>query len=334
MEVGDGMGTLLITRSEVARLLDLGTCIRAVEDAFRAHGEGRAPAPAIVGLDVPDGGFHIKGGLLMAGRPYFAAKTNANLPHNRARFGLPTIQGTIVLHDAGNGRPLAVMDSIEISILRTGAATAVAARYLARPRAAIAALAGCGEQGRVQLRALAKVLPLERARVWDVDRSRSERLCEDLASELGIEIEAIDDFGAAAMNADVCVTCTPSRDFILGRDDVRPGTFVAGVGADHPHKRELHPALLAASTFVVDVLEQCAVLGDLHHALEAGALTRQGVHAELGAVVAGRAPGRTSEEEITVFDSTGMALQDVAAAAVVYERALEVGVGRVIDFGS
>ncbi|HEX9730065.1 MAG TPA: ornithine cyclodeaminase family protein [Gemmatimonadales bacterium] len=330
---GIATDTVLLTRGEVAELLDLDTCIGAVEAAFRMHGEGRTPDPAIMGVQVPDGGFHTKGGLLDLGRSYFAAKTNANFMHNRTRFGLPTIQGTIVLHDAENGRVLAVMDSIEISILRTGAATAVAARFLARPDSARVAVAGCGAQGHVQLRALSRVLPLERAFVWDLDRSRAERMASDLAPELRCEIAVVDDFAAAAREADVCITCTPSEEFVLRRADVRPGTFVAGVGVDNPHKKELEPALLAAGTVVVDVLDQCATIGDLHHALDAGVMTRAAVHAELGSVVAGRATGRTRDDEVTVFDSTGMALQDVAAAAVVYERAVESGVGRVIDFG-
>ncbi len=327
-------GTLVLTRSEVAALLDLDACIQAVEGAFRLHGEGRAPDPAIIGVHVPAGGFHTKAGVLDLGRPYFAAKTNANFMNNRTQFGLPTIQGTIVLHDAENGYPLAVMDSIEISIQRTGAATAVAARYLARADSSVAAVAGCGEQGRVQLRAVAGVLPIRCAHVWDIEKARAERLAAELEGELGFGISAVDDFAAAARGADVCITCTPSSEYILGPDDVRPGTFVAGVGADDPHKKELEPALLAASTVVVDVLEQCATIGDLHHALEVGVMTRAQVHAELGAVVAGVKPGRTNEEEIAVFDSTGMALQDTAAAVVVYERALEVGAGQLIDFDS
>lgn len=327
-------GTLVLTRREVAALLDLDDCIRAVEAAFRAHGEGRAQDPAIASVHVPNGGFHVKAGLLDVGRSYFAAKTNANFMENRARLGLPTIQGTIVLHDAGNGVALAVMDSIEISIRRTGAATAVAARLLARPGSSVVLVCGCGEQGRVQLLALARVLPLQVAFVWDRERTRAVELAAELEAELRLEITAVEDYRAAARSADVIITCTPSADYLLGRADVRPGAFVAGVGADNPHKRELEPALLASGKVVVDVLEQCATIGDLHHALEEGVVTREQVHAELGAIVAGRAPGRTSDDEIVVFDSTGMALQDVAAAIVVYERALEVGAGRSIDFGS
>jgi len=327
-------GTLVLTRGEVRRLLDLRSCIDAVEEAFRSHGEGRTGPPAMAGVHVGNGGFHTKAGVLDLSRSYFASKTNANFMHNRERYGLPTIQGTIVLHDAENGFPLAIMDSIEISILRTGAATAVAAKYLARPESSIVAVAGCGEQGRVQLRATALVLPITRALVWDIDLERARHLAEELGEELGIDIAVVDHYGRAARASDVCITCTPSESFILRREDVRDGTFVVGVGVDNPHKRELHPALLAAGTVVVDVLEQCVAIGDLHHALDAGVMTALDVHAELGAVVAGHARGRSVAKEITIFDSTGMALQDVAAAAAVYERAVVAGAGHVIDLNS
>jgi ornithine cyclodeaminase/alanine dehydrogenase-like protein (mu-crystallin family) len=326
--------TLILSRSQVASLLDLDSCIEAVEAAFRAHGEGEVAAPVMTGVHVALGGFHTKAGVLALGRAYFAAKTNANYPGNRDRTGLPTIQGTIVLHDAGDGYPLAVMDSIEISIQRTGAATAVAAKYLARPDAAVVAVCGCGEQGRVQVRSLARVVPLGRVWLADVDRSRAEALAAELGRGLGIDAVVADDFPVAARQADICVTCTPSERYLLGPDDVRSGTFVAGVGADNPQKRELEPGLLARARVVVDVLAQCAESGDLHHAIEAGAMTTGDVHAELGAVVAGRARGRTDPDEIIVFDSTGMALQDVATAGLVYERASAAGIGLSVDLAS
>ncbi len=334
MTVKSGPKTLVLTRGDVAKLLDLDSCIVAVEQAFRAHGDGSAPDPAVLSVHLENGGFHVKAGVLDMGRTYFAAKTNANFMNNRADFGLPTIQGTIVLHDANDGVPLAIMDSIEISIQRTGAATAVAVKHLARPQSSVVAIAGCGEQGRVQLRAVSRVLPLNTAYVWDIEKSRAEQLARELAPELGVEITAVDDLAASARQADVCITCTPSSEYILGCDDVRPGTFVAGVGVDNPHKKELHPNLLATSKVVVDVLEQCEHIGDLHHALAEDAMTTAEVHSELGAIVTGSTPGRVAEDEVVVFDSTGMALQDTATAAVVYERAMEAAAGQMIDFGS
>jgi alanine dehydrogenase len=317
--------TLLLTRSDVVDLLDLDSCIAAVENAFRRHGEGGTET-GVLGIHVPGGGFHIKAGVLHLARPYFAAKTNANFPANPARHGLPTIQGVIVLADAELGTPLALLDSIEITTLRTGAATAVAAKYLARPDARTAAILGCGNQGRIQLKALQRVRPLTRVRLFDRDRGRAEEMARELAPALALEIHVADGPAAAARDSDIVVTCTAARQAILNVGDVAAGTFVAAVGADNPDKQEIAPALLAASRVVVDVLEQAATLGDLHHAIAAGVMSRSDA-LELGQIVAGRLPGRGSATETIVFDSTGMALQDVAAAAAVYERALAAGRG-------
>ena len=327
-------GTLLLTSSQVRSLLSIDECIVAVEGAFRLYGKGKTASPGILGIHAQQGGFHIKAGILELGRNYFAAKVNANFPENATRFGLPTIQGVIVLCDADNGRPLAVMDSMEITTLRTGAATAVAAKYLARKDSRVATVCGCGNQGRIQLRALARVLPLEKAYAYDLAEARALQFARELSAELGILVTAVTDLSSAVRQGDVCITCTPSRRYFLQRHDVKPGTFIAAVGADNPEKQELEPALMAKSKIVVDVLEQCATIGDLHHALRAGLVTAAAVHAELGEIVAGKKPGRTSEDEIIVFDSTGMALQDVAAAAVVYERAVQAGGGMALDFAA
>jgi ornithine cyclodeaminase/alanine dehydrogenase-like protein (mu-crystallin family) len=163
--------------------------------------------------------------------------------------------------------------------------------------------------------------------VFDTDPVAAERLAEELAEELGFEIRPTRDLSRSARVSDICVTCTPSRNFLLGLQDVAPGAFVAAVGADSREKQELDPRLLAAAKVVVDALDQCAEFGELHHALELGLVSRQRVHAELSDVVAGKKPGRESASEVIVFDSTGTALQDVAAAAVVYEKAVPAGIG-------
>jgi len=324
--------TLLLTRVDVARCLSLGDCILAVEQAFRAQAEGRALGPGALGVHAGDGGFHVKAAGLPHSRSYFAAKINANFPRNPERLGLPMIQGIIYLCDAENGFPLAVMDSIEITILRTGAASAVAAKYLAREDAPVMTICGCGNQGRVQLRALAQVRKLERAFAFDIDAEKAETFARQLSAELHIEVRTVREVATAAPQSDICVTCTPSRQAFLMREHIAPGTFVAAVGADSPEKHELDPGLLAGSKVVVDILEQCASIGELHHALQGGWMRCDEVHAELGEIVAGRKPGRESAEEIIIFDSTGTALQDVAAAAIAYENALAAGLGRRIEF--
>jgi len=325
-------GTLLLTRSEVAALFTIEECIAAVEEVFRLQGEGKTQTPGVLGIQARDGGFHIKAGLLDLSKPYFVAKANANFPENMKRFGLPLIQGIIVLCDAENGYPLALMDSTEITILRTGAATAVAAKYLARRDAKVATICGCGNQGKVSLRAIMKVRPLERVYAFDHVSAQAERFAGELSTELGIEVMVAGDLSKAVRQSDICVTCTPSKQYFLTCESVAPGTFVAGVGADNEHKQELDPSLMRESKIVVDLLEQCVLIGDLHHAIKQGFVTLKDVHAELGEVVAGRKQGRTSDEEIIVFDSTGMALQDVIAAATVYERAVSAGHATTMNF--
>jgi ornithine cyclodeaminase/alanine dehydrogenase len=325
-------GTLLLKRHEIAALLGIDECIAAVERVFKLQGEGKTPPPGVLGVHPPDGGFHIKAGWLELTRPYFAAKVNANFPNNVKRYELPLIQGLLMLCDAENGYPLALMDSTEITIQRTGAATAVAAKYLARPDSKTATICGCGNQGRISLRALAQRFSLAHVFAYDAEGAEAERFAHELATELGVKIEATSDPASAVRQSDICITCTPAKQFFLRRADVAPGTFIAAVGADSPEKQELDPSLLVGNKLVVDILDQCATIGELHHALDAGVLTKANVHAELGEVVAGRKAGRESPEEICIFDSTGMALQDVVAAAVVYEKAVSTGSGTLMNF--
>jgi alanine dehydrogenase len=325
-------GTLLLTRSDVARVLTLADCIAAVEEGFRCEGEGRIPPPSILGVRAPSGGLHVKAGFLGLDRPCIVAKANANFPDNPRRHGLPTIQGVVLVVDADNGHPLAIMDSIEITVQRTGAATAVAARYLARRASTAAAIIGCGVQGRVQLRSLLEVLPIERAAVYDVDGDAAARFVTWARDDLRIRARAAESVADAVRDADVVVTCTSSERVVLDAADVRPGVMVAAVGADSEHKWEIDPRLFARSKVVVDNLNQCATIGDLHHAIERCAMTRDAVHADLGSIVAGKRPGRSDRDEITLFDSTGVALQDAVTALHVLRRAAAQQLGVRFDF--
>ena len=306
--------TLLLTRRDVADLLNIDDCIAAVENAFRLLGLGQVPRPAIAGVHADGGAFHVKAAI--AG-DRFAAKINSNFDDAK-----PRIQGVIVLNDANDGHVLAVMDSIEITIQRTGAATAVAAKYLARKDVRTALIHGCGTQGRVQARALRRVRDIERLFAYDTN-------C-DAAAEFAKEI------GAEAVPepvwADIIVTCTPSLGPILHH--VQPGTFVAAIGSDSEEKQELAPELMASSKVVTDLTSQCETIGELHHAIAAGTMRREDVYAELAEVVAGHKRGREREDEVIIFDSTGMALEDVAAATIVYERALARGRGTPFEFAA
>ena len=319
---------ILLSRSEVEKLLTIEECIEAVERAFVQYASGGIAAPpGILGTHLAGGGFHVKTAVLGTDRVYYAAKINANFPGNPDRLGLPAIQGVIGLFDAVSGQPLCLLDSIEITTLRTAAASAVAARHLARTNADTVAVYGCGNQGRANLRALAIVRPIRRVFALDQDRRRREEFSQPMSRELSIAVEATDDVVSALSSSSICVTCTPSRQPIFPLAAIRPGHFIAAVGADSPVKWEIDPRVLAESRVVTDITAQAATIGDLHHAIDAGLMSEADVYAELGEVCAGSRPGRTTEEDVFVFDSTGTALQDVAAAALVFERAASREVG-------
>ncbi|MDP2374873.1 ornithine cyclodeaminase family protein [Reyranella sp.] len=325
-------GLLILSRTDIAGLMDYGDYVDAVEAAFRAAVEGRAVAPPASALHVPDGSFHTKGAALLGREAKVAIKINGNFPGNPATNGLPTVQGVIYLADGANGRPLAVMDSIEVTNNRTGAATTLAARHLARARSRVATICGAGVQGRIQLKAIAAAAKLERVHVWDADAARSIAFAREMSAQLGLDISATADL-SPVRQSDIVVTCSSARRAFLTSDLVRPGTFIAAVGADNFDKSEIDPDLYAKCLVVVDSREQAGDIGDLHHALKAGTVTPGHVHATLGEVIAGTRPGRTDADAITLFDSTGMGLQDVAAAVAIYRRALAASAGTRLSLG-
>lgn len=307
---------LIITRRDIKRVMKPSDYLLAVEQAFLAAAAGKASAPYPMHLPVKRGGFHAKGASISLDRDYVALKINGNFPSNPAALGLPTIQGAIILSDGSNGVLLAILDSIEVTLRRTAAASALAARLLARPDSRTLLICGCGEQGRAHADALREVLPIERCLLWDLDHARAQ----ELATELDVDSVAVGDLKAAALSADVIATCTTAGEPFLKTDMVRPGTFIAAVGADSPDKSEIDPRLMATATVVADVRAQGVEMGDLHQAIAAGVMAEADVHAELAELLIGTKAGRTSPEEVIIFDSTGTGLQDVAAAAAIYER--------------
>jgi len=245
--------------------------------------------------------------------------------------GLPNILGAILLFDAESGYPLAIMDSSELTRQRTAAGTAMALKYLAPAGAQTLLLCGCGVQGRIHLKYLREVLRLERVLAYDVQPEAVLAFARDMEKEFGLPVGAVTDLSEAAAQSRVIVTCTPSRTPFLRAADVRPGTTVAAVGADSPAKQEIEAGLLRGRKVVVDILRQCAYAGELHHALEEGLVTEADVHAEIGEIVAGKKKGRENADEIIVYDATGTAIQDTAAAILVYEKAEARDIGLKLD---
>ncbi|HEV7424443.1 MAG TPA: ornithine cyclodeaminase family protein, partial [Candidatus Paceibacterota bacterium] len=255
--------TLLLNRSDVKSLLTIEECITAVERAFKLYAIGEASSPGTLGIQAGNGGFHIKAGVMNLGNRYFVAKTNANFPDNSKKYALPTIQGIIVVCDADNGRLLALMDSIEITILRTGAATAVAAKWLSKENARIMTICGAGNQGRISLRAVLKVRLIEKAFIFDVDEIKAALFAQDLSKELNISVQPVNNLKEAIRQSDICITCTPSKKYFFLKDWLVPGLFIAAVGADNEDKQELEPSLLVSGKLITDITTQCAGFGEL-----------------------------------------------------------------------
>ena len=320
--------TVILGARDVERFLTIRDCIDAIARILRAHDAGMSRGPVSSGFALPGGSFHAKlAATEDGGRIFVAVKANMNLPGNPTRHGRPTIQGALVLLDGDDGRPLAIMDSVALTSLRTAAVAALAAEHLALPDARTITIAGCGEQGEAQFRAMAAVRPLDAGFALDVDSGKAKGFADRLSAELGWRIEATTSLAAAVAASDICVTCTTSETPLLFSEHLHPGLFVAAVGADNPAKQEIDATALSRCRVVVDSLAACAAGGDLHHAITANLMTEQDIHGELSAVVAERIPARTSRNEVFVFDSTGTALQDVAAAVLVYQRATDSGAG-------
>ena len=314
-----GAGTLILARDYVARIAAPRDYLDAVEAAFRALAAGAMQSLPVGHVPGSGGAFHAKAA---ASDHLVAIKVNGNFPGNPERCGLPTIQGCIVLADARNGRLLALIDSIEITARRTAAASAVAGRYLARQEAETIAFIGCGMQAAYHLEAFVDLgwPHLHRIVCFDLQPGRAQELAA-LAHHRGFDASVASRPREASLGADIVITTTPSQQPIIEADDVAPGCFIAAVGADNPQKCEIAPALMARARVVADIAAQAESMGDLRSAIAAGSMRAADIHADLAQVIDGTRSGRTSRHEIFIFDSTGTAIEDLAAASVVYRRA-------------
>jgi ectoine utilization protein EutC len=326
--------TLLILREpEIRRVLDMASCVEAVEKAFTAYATGGAELPAVINLDVREhrGEIHIKAGHLRGGTHY-AVKIASGFYDNPSR-GLPQNDGMVLVFDAGTGAPAALLlDNGFITDLRTGAAGGVAARHLAPRDVRTVGVVGCGAQARYQIEALALVRPFREARIYGRRPERARTCAEELGRRPGMppgcRFVPVGSVREAVEGAQVVLTVTPSREPLVRAAWLSPGAHVTAVGSDGPDKQELDPDVLARADLVVaDSRAQCLRLGEIHHAVERGVIPESAIAAELGEITAGLKPGRRRETDITVCDLTGVGVQDVAAASLVLERARAAGAG-------
>jgi len=327
------MGRLLaVGKQDIAQVLSLAETIIQAEEGYKALHRGNVDVPAVQHLENPEveGEFDVKSAFLRAPGPYASVKVATGFFQNHAR-GLPTSHAVILLLDGATGAPLAIVDGDLITNWRTGAAAAVATKHLSNPTAASVGLIGSGVIAGMALRAICQVRPIRRAWVWAPPVEMREEFARVLTGELGLPVLSVDSPREAVSQADVVVTATPSRAPIVDSTMIRPGTHINAIGADAPGKQELDAALTASAKLVVDRLAQCRSSGELQHALRQGLMEESEVHSEIGAILCGAAPGRTSTSEITIFDATGVAALDIAVTALVYEQARLKGLGTWVE---
>lgn len=306
-----------------------GAAIACIEDAFRRLATEPVAMPPILRLDIPEsnGEVDVKTAYV-PGIDSFAIKVSPGFFDN-PKLGLPSLSGLMVLFSAKTGLVEAVLlDNGYLTDIRTAAAGGVAAKWLARPDARTAAVIGAGVQARLQLAAIARVRDLSAAWIWARDPVKADRCAIELSGALGIPVTVAENARDAVTRSDIVVTTTPSAAPLVLADWLRPGQHVTAMGSDAEHKNELEPAVIAmADRYVCDRQSQCAVLGELHHAIDAGAVPADRIFPELGQVVAGIAGGRTTDDQITVCDLTGTGVQDTAIATFARQRAGAAGAG-------
>jgi ornithine cyclodeaminase len=305
-----------IDEAQLRAVITPQVAVAAMRDAFRADGQGRAHVPAVINLDVPAhrGEFHVKTALI-DGVPHVAVKIASGFYDNPAK-GLPSGSGLMAVFDAASGMPSALLlDNGFLTDIRTGAAGAVAADVLAPASIGVVGVLGSGLQARYQVQCLRVVRSVPRLLAWGPDRAHLDAYIREMRAE-GIEASAADGPEAVCRAADLIITATPARAPLVRAEWLRSGHHITALGSDSPGKQELEPGCLArADLVVVDRLTQCAVFGELRHAIDAGVLRADQVHAELGEVVDGRKPGRTAAHQITIADLTGVGFQDTAIAS-------------------
>jgi ornithine cyclodeaminase/alanine dehydrogenase-like protein (mu-crystallin family) len=317
---------ILLSGRDLEQLVQPAAALEALRSTYQQLATNRSDQGRSIAFAVSRGSIHVKAGLLPGSHAAFAAKVNVNLPDNWSLHRLPTIQGVVLLADALNGRPLAIMESMALTGIRTAATAALAATFGARRDSRVAAIIGCGAQARYQLEAMKSCFPIDEVRLFDINTALAQALAISVRTG-GLRSTPRASVGEAVDGADIVVTCTTSKSPVLTPDMMLKGCFVAAVGADNPEKQEIDPVLMGRARILVDDLDQCASGADLSHALRAGTVTRDAVHADLADLASGRKTGRDAPEELVIFDSSGSGVQDVAVAWGAYQAARASGTG-------
>jgi ornithine cyclodeaminase/alanine dehydrogenase-like protein (mu-crystallin family) len=328
------MKVLLLGNEEVAKLLPMGECIGLMRDALVSLAEGRVHQPLRTVVRPPgaQGVLGLMPAYSSSGRPAFGLKAISVFPGNPAR-GLDSHQGAVLLFSAETGEPLAFVNASAVTAVRTAAVSGAATRALAREDAGDLAVVGAGVQARSHVEAMAHARTIRRCRLAGRNFEHARRLAAELEGAYAFPVEAVETVEGAVRGADLIVTATNSAEAVVRREWVADGAHINAVGACTPNARELDAATVAASSLFVDRIESLVnESGDYLLAAREGAVGPEHIRAELGEVLAGAKPGRTSPSEITLFKSLGLAVEDLAAAAYLYDKCGETGAGTWVSF--
>lgn len=324
---------LFLSRSNVESLVTMKEAIRAVEMAFLELHEGKAVCPKrlIISVDKHEGFAYYMPAYL--GRTESLAMKIVTQFEGNLKHGLPTILASILLNDPENGKLLALMDGTYLTATRTGAASAVATRYLARKDSSVIGVLGTGGQARAQVRGLREVIRnITRIKVCDILPKRAEEFAESVSRELNLTVEAVGTSKQCVENSDVVVLATTSRVPVLDGDWIKVGAHINSIGVVGPEGRELDDKIIKKAKIVVDTIEGAlAETGDLIIPIKNGVISKDNIYAELHEIVSGEKLGRTSETETTCWKAVGLALEDAAVAKMVYDKAKEEGIGKEIE---
>jgi ornithine cyclodeaminase/alanine dehydrogenase len=323
--------TLILSRSDVASVLSMKECMTAVEMAFRELSEGTAIMPLRTAIAPPDGlALYMPAYLKQMGA--LACKVVTVYKNNPAKHNLPTTIGKVLLQDPETGNVICIMDGGYLTAVRTGAASGVATRYLARKDTGqVAGIFGAGVQAKMQLWAVTEARKLSKALVYDLSEEAVKKFIAEMGAKLNLEIIPAGN-PDEVLTADILVAATSSSTPVFNGNKVRHGTHINGIGSHTPAARELDTAIVKRSKFVGDSFEACfKEAGDIIIPVNAGEIPKEHFYAELGELITGKKAGRVNDSEITLFKSNGLAIQDAATAKLVYEKAVAAGIGARVE---
>jgi len=325
--------TLLLSIKDVKEVLSIKEVVRAVEEGYIAYNAGKVQQPDIVSMEIPEhnGETDIKSCYNKINET-ISVKVASGFYDNGKNNNLPTMIGTILLFDGTNGTPLCIMDGSLITGIRTGAAGAISSKLLARKDSKTVAVFGGGGQARMQIYALCQVMNIQEIKVYSEYQEELSKYKEDVEANTNARVIICETPEKAMKDVDIAISTTPSKKYFIDKSLVKPGMHIVAVGADMVGKNEWDPGIFKGAKIVNDSIAQCIIRGETRNAIASGVIKENDIYAEIGQLLAGEKPSRESDNEITIFDTTGMGIQDNVTAVMVYEEAKKKGLGEYFEF--